>query len=154
MADIHDTVSSGIMGEVHGGIFSNPLFVGVVTPGTKYGRVHSLPSEIAGHHIVYAISENERLEVRAVPLQHYAEGDKNSAFDASDFMVAKPRYQHSVGPTTPGTHATRHIQIKQPLDVPSAPDASMVCTGPVFRAVRPEPNSCCKTVWGNHASLL
>lgn len=34
---------------------------------------------------MYAISASEQLEVRAVPLQHYA-GDENTVFDSSDFV--------------------------------------------------------------------
>lgn len=62
------------------------MFIGTPTPSTHYGRVYSEPGEIAGHHIVYAVTQDEELVVRAVPLQHYPEGSRDSVFDVSDFV--------------------------------------------------------------------
>lgn len=54
--DLHSTIPNGIMGGSPGGIFSNPMFMGTTTPGMKYGRVYSLPTEIAGttYHVCFA----------------------------------------------------------------------------------------------------
>ena len=54
----------------------------------SYGRVYVQKGEIAGHHIVYGITSDDKKElvVRAVPLQHYPDFGINNVFDASDFL--------------------------------------------------------------------
>lgn len=87
--DLHSFFAQGIMGNKDpGGLFGNPLMAGRALPADmKYGKVYSKPDEIAGHHVVYAITQDKKLVVRGVPLQDY---DKNNAkatvFDASDWI--------------------------------------------------------------------
>lgn len=69
-----------------GGLFANPMFMGEPYKSALYGVIHSNPGDIAGHHIVYAITPENQLEIKAVPLQHYPEGGKANVFDASDFV--------------------------------------------------------------------
>lgn len=74
-----------------GGLYSNPLFLGNdnMDPITaSYGRMYMDKGEIAGHHIVYGVTADEELVVRAVPLQHHPDdsGSKPIVFDVSNWV--------------------------------------------------------------------
>ena len=91
VTDLYVPKDPSVMGSLPGGIFSNPIFMGQVSTGTKYGRVYSNPDEIAGHHIVYSVTRQKTLQVKHVPLQHYhpPSADKvveEMVFDASNLI--------------------------------------------------------------------
>jgi hypothetical protein len=93
ISDLHKTVEHGIFGiqqqqqNQPEGLFSNPFFQGQKS-SMKYGRIFSNPNEIAGHHIVFSINQNNNeLRVKAVPLDHHR-STRTSVFEVSDRIDA------------------------------------------------------------------
>ena len=72
---------------IAGGLFGNPMFAGSRNTAASYGRMYSNLDEIAGHHIVYAITNKSELVVRAVPLRHPAQVNSPIAVFAESAFV-------------------------------------------------------------------